>query len=192
MIGGGDDLVASALFSTCLTMSTNVNLALGTVTCTAASISGSASLGGTLTTAGLQVPQLPYAYFSGIPNAQNLGSGASTVGAGIGYNGGDAVLGNAWNAGVFTAPYNGLFYLDASMRCTNIGNYAIWWTPSWIAVAGQIDGLGENAGVSGIILQASTTVQMLQGQSLTLRIYNSNSGWNYSGFFLVQLLARTN
>ena len=191
MIGGGDDLVASALFSTDLTMSTNVNLALGTVTCTAASISGSASLGGTLTTSGLQVPQLPYAYFSGIPNNQNLGAGTAVAGAGIGYNGGDTVLGNAWNAGVFTAPYNGLFYLDASMRCTNIANFSIWWTPSWFSVS-AVNGLGNNAGVSGVVLQSSVTLQMLQGQTLTLSIYNSNSGWNYSGFLLVQLLARTN
>lgn len=171
-------------------MSSNVNLVLGTVLCSAASVSGSASLGGTLTTAGLLMPQLPYAWFSGIPINQNLASGTYTVGAGIGYNGGDLVLKNAWNAGVFTAPYNGLFYLDASMRCSNVASTSIFWSPSWFTVQ-AVDGLGNVACTSGSVIQASITIQMLQGQTLTLYISNSSSGWSYQGFVLVQLLART-
>ncbi len=163
MIGGGDDLVASALFSTDLTMSTNVNLALGTVTCTAVSISGSLTSADMNTTGSYRISGTPLAQALSI--LWYLNSSVSTGGTQV------TPPSSSWtsvpaftqlpgtltasmmmnSSGAITVPYNGVYTISLNVRGTSpYASLGFWMSSSNSAVNGiRFAYVEENAVVQG-------------------------------------------
>ena len=158
--------LGSALFSTDLTMSTNVNLALGTVTCTAASISGSLTasnaVAGTLSVAQLINTNPVYAYWQ-LSGQVSISSGtsvtiplaswtllapASNIPSGL----------NLMNSsGAIVIPFKGIYYLNFTWDNGNTSESAqMWWVWSGSGSGNLGGAYGTSVGTYTVLTSAYT------------------------------------